>query len=95
MIALRDKVVLNTDAAIGKEQARMRIVFAGGAAREIFVERARGSSGRPLSDAELEAKFRGLAAGVLSQAQIETTLRLCRSLDTCADVAELARTVAG
>jgi len=60
----------------------------------LFVEHARGSSGRPLSDAALETKFRGLAAGILSPVQIETALSVCTSLESCADAGDLARAVA-
>lgn len=96
VIALRNKVVLTPDAAIGKEQARVCITLAGGGTmHDLFVEHARGSSGRPLSDAELETKFRGLTEGVLSPPQIEATLETCRSLDTMADAGALARAAAG
>ncbi len=95
VIVLREKIVLIADPAIGKEQARVRITLANGRTHELFVEHARGSSGRPLSDAELEAKFRGLAAEALAPAQIDRALNICRSLDTCAEVCELARAVAG
>ena len=93
-ILLRDKVVSTADAAIGKQQARVRIVLANGVAHELFVAHARGSSGRPLSDAELTTKFRGLAAGVLSPAQIDAALAVCNSLETQADAGDLARTAA-
>ena len=95
VIALRDKVALNTDAAIGKEQARVRITLAHGTGYELFVEHARGSSGRPLSDADLETKFRGLAAGASAPAQIDAVLTICNALESCADVGDLARAAAG
>ena len=95
VLALRNKVVLNADAAIGKEQARVRVTLTDGKAHEQFVEHACGSSGRPLSDAELETKFRGLADGVLSLPQIETALQICRDLETTSDAGDLARAAAG
>ena len=95
IMALRDKVVLNADAAIGKEQARVCIALADGHAHELFVKHARGSSGRPLSDAELESKFRGLADGVLLPPQVETALRICRALESITNTGELARAAAG
>jgi 2-methylcitrate dehydratase PrpD len=95
VIALRDKMVLNTAAAIGKEQARVRIISASGTTHELFVPHARGSRGRPLSEVELDTKFRGLAGGVLAPAQIDTTLGVCAALESCADVGELARAAAG
>ena len=57
--------------------------------------RDRGSRGRPLSEVELDTKFRGLAGGVLAPAQIETTLGVCAALESCADMGELARAAAG
>ncbi len=95
VIALRSKVILSPDVAIGKEQARVRITLANGAMHTLFVEHARGSSGRPLSDAELEIKFCGLAAEVLSPVQIEAALTICKSLESCADAGDLARAAGG
>lgn len=65
-VAFRDKVAVSSDAAIGKEQARVRITLANGNSLEMFVEHARGCLQRPLSDADLEAKFRNLAAAELA-----------------------------
>jgi hypothetical protein len=48
-----------------------------------------------LSDAELEAKFRGLAATVLTPTQIDAALAVCASLETRADAADLSRATAG
>jgi 2-methylcitrate dehydratase PrpD len=93
--ALRARVALIADPTIGKEQARVRVRLAGGAVHEMFVEHARGSRGRPLGDAELELKFRALAAGTLAPPQLETVLQICQSLENCADVVELARAAAG
>ena len=95
LIRLRDRVRLNADTTIGKEQARVRITSASGTTHELFVPHARGSRGRPLSEVELDTKFRGLAGGVLSPAQIDTTLGVCAALESCADVGELARAAAG
>jgi 2-methylcitrate dehydratase PrpD len=92
---LRGKVALSADAAIGKEQALVRIVLAGGRTHELFVEHARGSAGRPLANAELETKFCGLAAGVMAPAQINAALAVNASLAERHDTGDLARAVAG
>lgn len=91
VVALRGKVTLAADPAIGKEQARVGITLDSGAAHEMFVESARGSLERPMSDAELEAKFRGLAAAELAPAQIEQLISLCWSLASLPDAGALAR----
>ncbi len=91
VVALRDKVVVSSDATIGNEQARVRITLANGKALELFVEQARGSQQRPLSDADLDAKFRSLAAAELAPRAIEQLLGQCRSLAELPDAGAIAR----
>jgi len=91
VIAIRDRVVVSTDPALGNDQARVRISLASGVAHETFVERARGSLGRPLTDAELEAKFRSLASAELATREIDTLVEQCWSLERQPDAAVLAR----
>ncbi|MCC6531163.1 MAG: MmgE/PrpD family protein [Burkholderiales bacterium] len=88
---LREKVVVNTDAAIATDQARIRVALANGASHETFVEHARGSLARPLTDAELEAKFRALAAAELSPPRIDRLAEQCWSLERQADASVIAR----
>ena len=92
--ALRERVVLVATPALEKDQAGATVVLRDGSRREYFVEHARGSRERPLSDDDLAAKFRALAAGVLPTARIDETLALCATLDACADAGALARAVA-
>ena len=96
VVALRDKVAVTTDPAIGTDQARVRISLVNGASHEMFVERARGSLGRPMTDAELETKFRRLAATELAPHEVEKLVEQCWSLAQLSDVAVIARgSVAG
>ncbi len=60
--ALGSRVRFMDDAAMGVEAARVRIRFGDGSALEEVVDCARGSLGRPLTDAELDAKLRDLRA---------------------------------
>jgi len=89
--ALRAKVVLTSDAAIDTDQARVRINLANGTTHEMFVEHARGSIDRPMSDAELEAKFSGLATAELAPQQTERLISLCWSLADLPDAGAIAR----
>ena len=91
VMAFRDKITLAGDAAIGKAQARVCVALAGGAHHEIFVEHARGCLERPLSDADLEAKFRSLAGGELAPRALEQLIEQCWSLQRLADAGALAR----
>ena len=50
-----------------EEQVRATVVMKDGRRLEKFIEHVVGSVERPMSDADLEAKFLGLADGVLPQ----------------------------
>ena len=91
VVAIRDRVVVSTDSTIGPEQARVRVSLADGAHREMFVEHARGCLERPMSEAELEAKFRSLAAAELAPPAIEGLIEQCWSLARLPDAADIAR----
>ena len=91
VIAIRERVTVRVDAALGPEQARVRVSLSDGTAHELFVAQARGSLGRPLADGELEAKFRELAATELAPREIDALIAQCRSLPDLPDAAVLAR----
>jgi 2-methylcitrate dehydratase PrpD len=89
--ALRDKVVLTTDEATGLDQARVRVTLVTGARHETFITHARGSLQRPLTDAELDAKFRALAATELSPPQVGRLAEQCWNLEQLPDASVIAR----
>ncbi len=88
---LRGKVTVSGDAAIGRDQAHVRIDLAGGVQHETFVPHALGSLDNPLSDADLDAKFRALARQVLDESGAERLLGLCRALPTLPNSGAIAR----
>jgi 2-methylcitrate dehydratase PrpD len=90
VIALRDRVSAQVEAGLHEDQARVSIRMRGGARIEAFVEHAIGSVERPMSDADLEQKFRGLAAGVLPDRQIEQMIRFCWNIGTLDNAADVA-----
>ncbi len=92
--ALRDKIDATPDAAIGKLQARVRIQLVDGRVLEKYVEHALGSTVRPMTDADLEDKFRGLVAGVIPDAQAQQLLELCWKFPTLTDAGQLSRAAA-
>ena len=62
VVALRGKVTARLDAALPRGAARVTLRDAGGEEHVALVHDPRGSAGRPMTDAELEAKFRDNAA---------------------------------
>ncbi|MNC84841.1 hypothetical protein D3C83_04090 [compost metagenome] len=91
MIAVRDKVAATVEPGIHEDQVRIAIRLKGGRVLEKYVEHAVGSLGRPMSDADLEAKFRGLAEGILSRSETDSLIRLCWDVGKLKDAGEVAR----
>jgi 2-methylcitrate dehydratase PrpD len=91
VIALRRRVDAVADSHIRKLEARVEIVLRDGTVLEKHVEHALGSLERPLSDSDIEAKFRSLADGVLPQAQATRIIELCWKVGELADAGDLAR----
>jgi 2-methylcitrate dehydratase PrpD len=88
--ALRDRVTATIDPAIKEEQVRATITLKDGRTLEKFVEHVVGSLERPMTDADLEKKFAGLADGVLPAAQARTVMDLCWKIDSLPSAAQVA-----
>ena len=91
VVALRGKVRASVDGAIKEDAAHLRITLTDGRVLELQVEHAIGSLARPMSDADLEEKFRGLCAPILSPSQVNALIEQCWRLDTLKASATLAR----
>jgi 2-methylcitrate dehydratase PrpD len=89
--ALRDRVNASVDDSMHEDQTRVVIRLKNGGTVETFVEHAIGSVDRPMSDGDLEAKFRALAQGVLAETQTNRLIELCWTAGRLQDAAELAR----
>jgi 2-methylcitrate dehydratase PrpD len=82
LIALRDKVTATIDPAIKEEQVRAAIVLKDGRTLRKQIDHVVGSLERPMSDADLEAKFMGLVDGVLPAPQARRLMELCWKVET-------------
>ena len=91
VIALRDKVTAVVDKAMHEDQVHVAIKLKNGKSLEKYVEHAVGSLGKPMSDADLEAKFRGLCANILSKDEAGKLIKLCWDVEKLKDAAELAK----
>jgi 2-methylcitrate dehydratase PrpD len=89
--ALRGRVSATVDATVRKTEAHVALRLADGRVLETHVEHALGTLERPMSDADLEAKFRGLVDGILPRAQADRLITRCWAADTLKDASELAR----
>jgi 2-methylcitrate dehydratase PrpD len=94
VIAVRDKIDAASDASIHKLEAHVRMELVDGRVLDKYVQRALGSTEHPMSDADLEEKFRGLVDGVISATQAKQLIDLCWQFPTLTDAAQLPRIAA-
>jgi 2-methylcitrate dehydratase PrpD len=80
VVALRRKVTAVVDASIDEASADMVATLSGGRREHVFVEHAIGSLQRPMSDADLDAKFASLVAPVLGQDRTQALSRAAWAL---------------
>lgn len=91
VVALRDRVTATVDPSIREEEVHARVVLASGDTLEKHIKHVVGSLENPLSDRDLETKFRGQAEGVLLADAIERLLALSWSVETLSDAAAVAK----
>ena len=88
--ALRRKVVATVDEAIDEAAADVTAILKDGRREHVFVAHAIGSLERPMTDANLEAKFRSLAEPVMGARRTADLIDACWKLATAPAVAPLA-----
>jgi 2-methylcitrate dehydratase PrpD len=91
VVALRDRVVATIDPAIREEQVHARVVLKSGRSLEKRIEHVVGSLENPLTDRDLETKFRGQAEGVLAPSAIDELLALCWRVASLPDAGAIAK----
>jgi 2-methylcitrate dehydratase PrpD len=74
---------------VRKLEAHVLIRLHGGRVVEKHVEHALGSLEHPMSDRDLEDKFRGLADGILTSDRAQRVIDLCWRLEELEDAGEL------
>jgi len=94
VVALRGHVTAIPNPGLQRTQARVAIILRDGARLAKYVEHALGTLERPMSDADLEAKFRALSDGILPGQRTDELIRLCWSVDALPDAGAIARAAA-
>ncbi len=89
IVALRRKVVASVDDSIDEASADVTVLLKDGRRLRVFVEHAIGSLQNPMTSAQLEAKFRGLADRVLGATQTSELIGACWNIGSAATVAPL------
>jgi len=91
VMRLRDQVNAVVQAGVQEDQMHITLTLKDGRVLEKFVEHAVGSVARPMSDADLEAKFHALCKGILPVAQAGKLIGLCWNVGKLKSAAEIAR----
>jgi 2-methylcitrate dehydratase PrpD len=94
MVALRRKVVATVDDTIDEAAADVTAVLTDGRRIHVFVEHAIGSLANPMTDAQLEGKFRGMADAVLGAARCGELIAACWKVGAAADLRAVTRLAA-
>ncbi len=90
IVALRDRVKAVVDPAVASDEARISITLKGGKVIDLHVPHAIGSIARPMTNGDLEHKFRGLTTRILGETRTTQLIDLCWKLGTLESVAEIA-----
>lgn len=91
VVALRQKVHPVVTPGVDPAQVDMTVTLNDGRTIHRHIVHAIGSVEKPMTDAQLDAKFRDLADGVLPAAQADRVLQMCRSLPDLKDAGEVGR----
>jgi len=91
VIALRDRVEAVTDPKLRDDEVDVRVRLKDGRTLEKYIEHAIGSKEVPMTNEQLEAKFRGLAGDILGADQSARLLALTWSIAELPDAAEICR----
>jgi 2-methylcitrate dehydratase PrpD len=89
-VALRAKVHAVVDGAMAMDAAHVAVTLANGARHEILIEHCLGSREQPMTDGQLDDKFRAQCEPVLGSARTAAALALLRRIDTLENVRECA-----
>jgi len=88
---LREMATAVADPSVTEDQSRIEVDLADGRTLHTFVEQSLGNIHRPLSDRQLDDKFRDQAVLTLPEAQVEALIPLCWQIDELDDVGAIVR----
>jgi 2-methylcitrate dehydratase PrpD len=91
VIALRDRVDAKIDPKFRDDEVYVRIALRDGRTLEKYIEHAIGSKEVPMTDGQIEEKFRGLADDILGADHAGRLLALAWSIEGLKDAADICR----
>jgi 2-methylcitrate dehydratase PrpD len=88
---VRESATAVSDPTITEDQAEIEVTLASGDKPTRFVEKSLGNIHRPMTNQQLEDKFRDQAVLALPAPQVDRVIELCWRTDRLADVRELVQ----
>ncbi|MEO6340170.1 MAG: MmgE/PrpD family protein [Caulobacteraceae bacterium] len=94
IVALRRRVSVRTDPAVKTQQSTLTARLKDGQRLSVHVENAVGSLERPMTDAQLEAKFADLADGVIGKDRVRRLMDQCWNVEKLTSAGRIATAAA-
>jgi 2-methylcitrate dehydratase PrpD len=88
---VRERTTAVGDESLTEDQARIEVELTTGEKLSRFVEQSLGNIHRPMTDRQLDEKFRNQAVRALPSEQVEKLIGVCWRIDELDDVGELVR----
>jgi 2-methylcitrate dehydratase PrpD len=88
---VRESVTATGDPSITEDQAHIEVELTGGRKLSKFVEQSLGNIHRPMTDRQLEDKFRDQAVLALPAGRVEQLIEMCWRIDELDEVKDLIR----
>ncbi|MBV9772106.1 MAG: MmgE/PrpD family protein [Bryobacterales bacterium] len=92
---VRESATAASDPSLTEDQANIEVELTTGEKISRFVEKSLGNIHRPMTDRQLEEKFRDQAVAALPADRVERAIELCWRIDRLADVNELVQQACG
>jgi len=89
-ISATSDAAINAGGPMARHTARLVVTAADGRTHELTVETRKGSPENPLTEADVEDKFRANAGTVLSDARVDEVFELVTGIDAVDDIGRLA-----
>ncbi|MBC7778926.1 MAG: MmgE/PrpD family protein [Proteobacteria bacterium] len=89
--SLRGRIAVDADPAVAQDQCEVTLTLSDGRALTTRVVAASGSLGNPMTDAQLDGKFRALAGTVLARTRVERLLDTLWHLEAVDDVTAIIK----
>ena len=91
LMAFQSKVEATLNPAMAADQTEVTITMTDGAAHACRIEHGIGSAARPMTDADLEVKFSGMAIPLIGETRTRSLITQSWDLANLSDAGDLAR----